>query len=104
MARRELERSKARLLRGRILRILRTEHPRTVNEAVLHNVLDDLGFWASMEQVRSALVYLKDRSYVHLEVLRDAPGGHLKVRRAQITAKGIDLLEGTSSDEGVEVE
>jgi hypothetical protein len=95
-----------KLLRGTIMRLLSiavaeeitVDDPYTIDGAVLVKVLKEhatLGS-SSANEIRTALRYLHEKNYVNVNWL--ATGDFTRVR---VTTSGIDLVEGTLGDHGI---
>ena len=85
-------------LRGYILDFLKRIYPRKVEE--LNIIATFYQYWTD-SQIKRTLAYLTEKGYVEIE---EKPHPVLKRKRLKfykLTARGIDLLEGTISDDGI---
>jgi len=85
-------------LRGYVLDFLKRVYPAQVEE--LNIIATFYQYWTDA-QIRRTLAYLVDKGYADIE---EKPHPVLKrkiLRFYRLTAKGIDLLEGTISDDGI---
>jgi hypothetical protein len=88
-----------RLIRGRILKLLRAVNLNHIAADVLVATLSGCGHRLTIESLLAILQYLVDKGYVEVrEVTVEGVG---PVTTARITARGIDLLEGSVEDPGV---
>lgn len=96
-----------KLLRGNILNIiymawqgeaLNPDDPLACGKSVLVATMENLKILPSNQELKAGLRYLEAKGYVDVEWLQDGTGGFESVR---LTAKGIDLVEGTLKDDGV---
>ncbi|WP_425058386.1 hypothetical protein SCACP_30360 [Sporomusa carbonis] len=86
--------------RGYILKVCKISYPQPVGSNVLDVCLVDAGMAASPTQLEGYIKYLEERGYVTMkEAGLSLLGTTLLL--VNLTAKGIDLLEGTLSDPGV---
>lgn len=91
-----------RLRRGWILRILNySQHhkSREMNDRLILSGLGEVGHQVSMPTLHADLSYLQEKGYVEL---REPDGAAFGMRVAAITAKGVDLYEGSIDDAGVD--
>lgn len=91
-----------RLRRGWILRMLNYfQHvkSRWVNDKLIQSGLQDVGHAVTMPTVHADFHYLAEKGY--LEV-REPEEAKFTALSAAITAKGIDLYDGTIEDPGVD--
>ena len=85
-------------LRGYILDFLKRIYPRKVEE--LNIIATFYQYWTD-SQIKRTLAYLTEKGYVEIE---EKPHPVLKRKRLRfykLTAKGIDLAEGTIADSGI---
>ena len=85
-------------LRGYILDFLKRIYPRKVEE--LNIIATFYQYWTD-SQIKRTLAYLIEKGYVEVE---EKPHPVLKRKRLRfykLTAKGIDLAEGTITDSGI---
>ena len=96
--------ARARRLRGAILLLLAEIAPERVNAEVLRGALARQQLVVSARELAATLEYLRGRGYVAYEVVaaRDYPELPRLVS-VRITASGIDLVEGTVEDAGVDL-
>ncbi|MDI3547901.1 MAG: hypothetical protein PWR10_1553 [Halanaerobiales bacterium] len=87
-----------RVIRGRILKILKTNYPYPAGEELISNILTDAQYNISPPQVNAQLIYLEEKGYVKMQEA-DVPGLDIFRNQAKITPKGIDLLEGNIEDD-----
>lgn len=102
--RQALRAARARRLRGAILLLLAEIAPEEVNAEVLRGALGRQHLVASARELAATLAYLRGRGYVAYELVqaRDYPELPRMVG-VRITAAGMDLVEGTTSDPGVDL-
>ena len=95
--------ARARRLRGAILSLLADESPERLNADVLLGVLERLHYDVTARALAAALAYLRSRGYVEFEELhsRELPGLP-RIIRVGITARGADVVEGTTPDPGID--
>lgn len=91
-----------RVQRGRVLKIADKAYGRGgVSNEVIALTLSDMYLSSSSGVLRGHCEYLRDKGYVEIEEIKDDLGGGYIVN---LTAKGVDLLEGNiPADPGVEV-
>ncbi|MBE3574554.1 MAG: hypothetical protein IMW99_03730 [Firmicutes bacterium] len=94
----------ARMIRGRILRILDFAYPEGLALTMIGLTLADMEYAVSPALVSGYIDYLEEKGYVEThEAKADELG--LSRRIAKLTAKGKDLLEGNiAADPGVNLE
>ncbi|MDY6979206.1 MAG: hypothetical protein SV201_04955 [Pseudomonadota bacterium] len=86
-----LENARKKMMRWRILRILYVGRPYPVGEGLIMEVMDDADLPVTQTELRSALVYLKDKDYVdYKEVRQTGEAAHWEV---QLRSKGVDFVE-----------
>ena len=85
-------------LRGFILDFLRKVYPQEVEEL---NVVGTFYQYYRDRDIRQALAYLVDKGYIERREKRHPVYRRKKLVFYKATAKGIDLLEGTISDDGI---
>ena len=88
-----------RLVRGRVLKFLRTAGFKHIAADVLVGMLTGCGHRITISSLLATLQYLVDKEYV--EIQEATFEGIGAVTTARITAKGVDLLEESVSDPGV---
>ena len=103
-SREALRAARAARLRGAILLMLAEAAPERVNAEVLRGVLERQEMRVTARELARTLDYLRGRGYVDYQVVeaRDYPDLPRMVGVA-ITAAGIDLVEGTTTDPGVDL-
>lgn len=86
----------AKEVRGFILTILKVQYPSPASDRLISLTLNDSQLDGSLPQIRRHLHYLEEKGYVRTE-----EGNELGIQRtmATLTAKGIDLLDGSISDD-----
>jgi len=85
-------------LRGYVLDFLKRVYPAQVEE--LNIIATFYQYWTDA-QIRRTLAYLADKGYVDVE---EKPHPVLKrktLKLYKLTAKGVDLSEGTIQDDGI---
>ncbi len=90
-----------RLIRGRVLALLRVQGFSHVAADVLVATLAGCGHQLDINKLLTILQYLVDKGYV--EVRREEIEGVGPITTARITARGVDLLEGSTDDPGVAI-
>lgn len=88
--------------RGYILKVCKISYPQPIGSNVIDVCLVDAGMGVSGTQLDGYLKYLHDRGYVTLKAAGLSVLG-TSMTLVELTAKGIDLLEGTINDAGVDV-
>lgn len=91
---------KNKMLRGQILRALSLFYPSPVDVNGIKASLATRGMFVSAD-VLKPLHYLKDKGYVNVNEpnIMEIKDSNL----VELTAKGIDLIEGTIDDPGVDI-
>lgn len=91
---------KNKLMRGQVLRTLTLFYPDPVSVGSLKSALLTRGITATAETI-NILHYLQDKGYLKMTEAKitDINDDDL----VSLTAKGVDLMEGTIEDPGVEV-
>ena len=92
---------KNKLYRGRVLRTMDTYYPNDIELREIKSTLQVGGLAASGDVIR-IVDYLIDKGYVKL-MDKSATGIFEDGDLLKLTAMGVDLLEGTIVDEGVNV-
>jgi DNA-binding PadR family transcriptional regulator len=95
----------ARVIRGRILKILDTSYPDEISDELLKLVLDEVNMSISPAVLRGHIDYLEDneKGYVESRVVESEELGITRLM-VKLTAKGKDLLEGSiPPDPGVKL-
>ncbi|MGL4790983.1 MAG: hypothetical protein ACRCW1_06180 [Anaerotignaceae bacterium] len=97
-----LEITEKQLLRGYVLKIAEQAQPFGAGVEIIHSTLTKKGFQYSKKNIVEACNYLQQKGLVDFkEVKNDVLGIQRSI--AKINAKGIDLLEGTIVEEGIEI-
>lgn len=86
-------------LRGNILHWLRSQYPGALNEQNLEHFVLQAG--GSAADLPGLLQYLSDKGYIEVKPAGEEIGLPMKLIRLLPT--GIDLLEGTITDPGVDL-
>lgn len=94
-----LQEHENRLIRGRILKLLRSVDFNHISADVLVSTLSGCGHQLTITSLLGVLQYLVDKEYVEIQGAKFEGVG--TVTTARITAKGVDLLEESVSDPGV---
>lgn len=87
-------------IRGYTLRTIADTYPRAVFDSAVAQGVIGYG-WTVNPDISEYTTYLVDKGYV--EVIREAENYGIREQLLKVTPKGIDLLEGTITDPGVEV-
>lgn len=91
-------------LRGAILLLLAEAAPERINAEVLQGVLERDALEVSPRELAQALDYLRGRGYVDYQVVRARDYPELpRLVGVGITPAGVDLVEGTTADPGVDL-
>jgi len=93
-------------LRGEILELVDEGHQEQrsrFTDVILWGVLQRLKYDVSQNEVITILQDLKDRDYLTFDQVKDRRTGIVRIFQIQITPKGRDLLEGTTTDEAVHI-
>lgn len=85
--------------RGYILKVLQISYPRSMNTQTIDVCLVDAGMPVGPGELCAFLDYLAEREYINVK----KKGLHeiASKKIVTLTAKGVDLLEGTIADPGV---
>lgn len=86
-------------IRVKVLEILSPEHPRPVDFVILRRCLANFGHPVSEQSLQSYLVYLEERGCVKITRNKDN-----EILFAIITAKGLDILDGRITEQGIELD
>jgi len=86
-------RFEARVIRGRILKILDLDYPHEMGDEVIVEALREGEITVSKAVVAGYLEYLHEKGYVEVRDVTSRDLG-LSMKMARLTAKGKDLLEG----------
>ena len=87
----DLEKATREEVRWRLLRALDAGRPYKVSEDILHRTLDDIELPLTLNETRRQLDYLRDHHLV------DISGEDQQTWCAELTAKGVDVVEYTES-------
>ncbi|PHS34911.1 MAG: hypothetical protein COA82_06690 [Alkaliphilus sp.] len=91
---------KNKMLRGQVLRTLALFYPDTVSISGIKTALVTRGVLLTAN-TNKAIYYVEDKGYIKI---RDVALKEIEDdTQIELTAKGIDLLEGTTEDAGVDV-
>jgi hypothetical protein len=93
-----------KIIRGRILKTLKTNYPYPAGSELLSSILTDAQYNISPPQVNAQLIYLEEKGYIEMKKA-EIPGMNISRNLSKITPKGIDLLEGNiKADPGVDLQ
>ncbi|MDI6913849.1 MAG: hypothetical protein QMC95_06475 [Desulfitobacteriaceae bacterium] len=96
-----MQRSEAREIRGRILKILEINYPEGVSDRIISLTLNDINYAVNPGVLAGYLEYLAEKGYVENNEI-DNHELNMQMRISKLTAKGKDLLEGNiDQDVGV---
>ena len=90
-----------RLIRGRVLKLLRAVDFNHLAADVLVATLAGCGHQLNIQGLLGILQYLVDKGYV--EIRESKVEGVGPITTARITARGVDLIEGSIEDPGVAI-
>jgi hypothetical protein len=96
----DVKREKYRRIRGAILKFLATAHPGTIDSKVLYHLLDDVRYTITEDEFLSHAIYLSELGYIRKD-RRETTG--VEVTMYVITPHGLNLLDGFTTDVGVDV-
>jgi len=86
-------------IRGWILRICQRAQPYGASFTVIETTLAEVGFHASLTEIKAHLKYLEEKGYIRMEEIEKS---RIRRRINYVTPKGVDLLEGNiEPDPGV---
>ncbi|MGH9578499.1 MAG: hypothetical protein ACRD3R_13755 [Terriglobales bacterium] len=96
--------ARGRRLRGAVLSLLAEESPQRLNADVLLGVLERLHYDVTSRELAAGLVYLRSKAYVEFEELhsRELPALP-RIVRVALTARGADVVDGTTDDPGIDL-
>ncbi len=94
-----IEAEKHNRIRVLILKILSPQYPHPVDAVLLRRCLADFGYPISEKSLVSYLAYLSERGAVKLDQKKD-----FEIVMASATAKGLDILDGRISEQGIELD
>ena len=86
-------------IRKLILEALAPGYPNPLDALILRQTLATVGYPMTGESLASYLAYLEERGYVVVEQKDD-----FEITLVKITADGLDVLDGRTSDVGVGVQ
>ena len=98
-----LDVTEKQILRGYCLKVCEQAEPLGAGTEVIYAVLRKLGYGSyEKSDITEACEYLQKKGLVRLELVKNDV---LNIRRciAHITAKGTDLIEGTATEDGIEL-
>jgi hypothetical protein len=95
----DAKKEKYKRIRGAILKLLAHQHPWPIDSKVLYFLLDDLRLTITNEEFKSHCAYLEQKEYVKQDA-RKTSG--VEIEMLVITPKGLDVLDGYTSDVGVD--
>jgi hypothetical protein len=87
------------VLRTHILRIAETVYPKWLNEAEVFTTLERTGFDTYLNELIVNAHYLAEKGLLRIEKIKD--DYDKETQRVQLTAKGIDFLEGRLEEIGL---
>jgi len=88
-------------IRGYILKLVfETSYPKPLGSNIIESCLIRVGMGISPPTLAGHLSYLEDRGYIETKEV-SLGEGFAPIVLVSLTSKGIDLLEGTTSDPGV---
>lgn len=93
----EMAAVKQKRIRFLILKITAPEHPMPLDAVIIRRCLMNHGYPIPMKDLESHLAYLAEKQMVKLEERRD-----YGITLASITAKGLDVVEGRTTDPGID--
>ena len=92
---------KYRRTRGAILKLLAFEHPGSIDQIVLHRLLDDLNITITFEELKSHIAYLEEKHCIRIDRRKI---GRVELTMITICANGLDALDGIHTECGVDTE
>lgn len=93
-------------LRGEILHIIRENQRRRksrLTDSMLFAVLERLHYDVTLNEVQMLLEDLKGRNYLDYGIDRSRRDGERHYFQIEITAQGVDIVEGRASDPAVDL-
>ncbi len=90
-------------IRGWIVRILQRAYPAGLEDRSLHKQLNDLGYSVTRRELSANLAYLVEDSYIEERKFGNEFKEELLNKTYKLTTRGVDLAEGSITDEGVEI-
>lgn len=98
-----LDVTQKQVLRGYVLRIADQAEPLGAGIEVIHGALKKEGFAEySKDNIKDASIYLEKKGLVSLTNIKNEVL-HIERCVVKITAKGIDIMEGTITEDGIEL-
>ena len=94
------KRERVRRINGAILTLLSHGRPYPLDLEVIHNVLNDLNFSISEDELWSRCAFLKERKLINIE---SRYFGGVQIEEAQLTSDGLRVLDGFAKDVCVDV-
>lgn len=95
-----MEVQRNRQVRGQILMTLELSHPMATPQASVASALIS-ALMIQSPDITPYVDYLEDRGYIRVFRVPDAVGGEMVALK--LTSKGVDLLEETVEDAGVDI-
>lgn len=96
-----IRKNEAKIIRGRILKILDIYPFEETGDEVIKDTLNDAEINTNTAVLAGHLAYLEEKGYIDV---REAKDRDISMRMARLTAKGKDLLEGNiDPDVGVKL-
>lgn len=89
-------------IRGWILRALHIQHPESLSERNIYLTIRGFILEVTEKAISSEMRYLRDRGYVKSE-LKKVQSLQVEMWLHVITSDGIDIMEGTKTDPGIQV-
>lgn len=90
-------------IRGWIVRILQRAYPAGLEERSLQKQLVALGYSVTKRDLAANLAYLAEDGYVEERKFGNELRDDLLNKTYKLTTKGVDLAEGSATDDGVEI-
>lgn len=90
-------------IRGWIVRILQRAYPAGLEERSLQKQLVALGYPVTKRDLGANLAYLAEDGYVEERKFGNELRDDLLNKTYKLTTKGVDLAEGSITDDGVEI-
>lgn len=90
-------------IRGWIVRILQRAYPLGMEDKSLHRQLNGLGYSVTYRELQAHLAYLQEDGFLTKQQFGDEYRNELTNDIYKLTTKGVDLAEGSITDEGVEI-
>lgn len=90
-------------IRGWIVRILQRAYPLGMEDKSLHKQLNGLGYNVTYRELQAHLAYLQEDKFIEKRQFGNGFKEELTNDIYKLTTKGVDLAEGSITDEGVEI-